>query len=242
MRFNGVELRSVHRALSIEKEIPPGTAARKTETISGADGEIVSDERIVQGEYLVRVNIVAGTREEGWAVRELLAGWASLPGLGTAELIPTPRPQRCYDARLKSISDPEFVRGGAKIEVRFLLPRPVSRDVQESQASGAGRMTVRIGGTSACRPVLSQKIASRQEQLVWKMDGKPVLALTEPIEAGQTVTMDTKTGALLVDGVHAERLIDIAGTFWQPGYDPGTHVVQSSDGGVLEMRWHNEWL
>lgn len=151
MRFNGVDLLSVHRALSIDKEIPPGTAGRKTETISGADGEVVSDERLTQGEYIVRVNIVGRTREEGWAVRELLASWASLPGIGTAELIPTPRPQRCYDARLKSVSDPEFVRGGAKVEIRFLLPRPVSRDVKESRAGGAGSLTARIGGSYACR-------------------------------------------------------------------------------------------
>ena len=40
MIFNGVELRTVHRALSVEKEIPPGTAGRAQETIETADGGI----------------------------------------------------------------------------------------------------------------------------------------------------------------------------------------------------------
>lgn len=242
MRFNGVELRSVHRALSIEKEIPPGTAARKTETIDGADGEVVSEERLTQGEYLVKVNIVARTREEGWAVRELLAEWASLPHLGTAELVPTPRPQRCYDARLKSIGDPEFIRGGAKIDVRFLLPRPVARETEQSRTSGAGSIRARIGGSYAARPVLSQTLKTAQDTLRWTMDGKPILTLTETLRAGQRVEMDTKTGALLVDGKHAEHLIDVEGTYWRPGYLPGLHEIASTDGGTIEMRWHNEWL
>lgn len=242
MRFNGVELTSVHRALSIEKEIPPGTAARKAETIEGAHGEIVTEERLSQGEYLVRVNIVGKTREEGWAVRELLAGWASLRGIGTAELIPTHRPMRCYDARLKSISEPEFFHGGAKVQVRFLLPRPVARDVSESRATGAGKMTARVLGTYSCRPAIRQTLSAAQDGLVWTMDGMPILTLEGALRAGQTIVMDTANESLTVDGEHAEQRINVLGTRWQPGYWPGMHEIASTDGGALEMRWHNEWL
>lgn len=242
MRFNGVELCSVHRALSIEKEIPPGTAGRKTETIEGADGEIVTEERLTQGEYLVKVNIVGRTREEGWAVRELLAGWASLRGLGTAELIPTHRPQRCYDARLKSISEPEFFHGGAKVQVRFMLPRPVARDVNISKATGAGKLAVRIMGTYSSRPAITQTLSAAQDGLVWTMDGTPILTLEGRLEAGQRVVMDTLGESLTVDGVHAEHMINVLGTKWQPGYWPGAHEIQSTDGGAMEARWHNEWL
>lgn len=241
MRFNGVELISVHRALSIEKEIPPGTAARKTETIEGAGGEIVTEERISQGEYLVKVNIVGRTREEGEAVRELLAGWATLRGLGTAELIPTHRPQRCYDARLKSISDPEFVRGGAKVQVRFLLPRPVARDVTESRASGAGGVSAQVRGTYECRPCLSQTLSKAQDGLVWVKNGIYILTIKGALRAGQVVRMDVKNESLTIDGEHAEARINMAGTRWRPGWWPGAHVISSTDGGAMEMRWHNEW-
>lgn len=242
MRFNGVELTSVHRALSIEKEIPPGTAALAFETIEGADGEVVSDERIEQGEYLVKVNICGRTPAEGWAVRELLAQWASLPNLETAELVPTHRPQRCYDARLKSISEPEFKRGMAKVEVRFLLPRPVMRDVTRSQASGAGGLTARIGGSTHCRPVITQTLSSVQDGLVWTMDSVPILTLTGSLSAGQAVVMDTGNESVTIDGEHAESRIDVSGTRWRPGYLPGTHEIASTDGGTMEMRWHSEWL
>ena len=242
MRFNGVDLRSVHRALSIEKEIPPGTAGRKTETIEGADGEIVTEERLTQGEYLVKVNIVGKTREEGWAVRELLAGWANLRGLGTAELIPTHRPQRCYDARLKSISEPEFFHGGAKVQVRFLLPRPVARDIEQSTASGAGKMIMQIRGTYVCRPALSQTLSAAQDGLVWMMDGIPILTLDGRFEAGQRVVMDTRNESITVDGVHAESRINVLKTRWQPGWWPGRHEILSTDGGAFEARWNNEWL
>ena len=241
MRFNGVDLRSVHRALSIEKEIPPGTAGRKIETIEGTGGEIVTEERLTQGEYLVKVNIVGRTREEGWAVREMLAEWASLRGLGTAELIPTHRQSRCYDARLKSISDPEFVRGGAKVDVRFLVPRPVSRDVSESKATGAGGLSAQVRGTYECRPMLSQTLSAAQDGLVWAKDGIPILTITGALSAGQVVKMDIKNESLTIDGEHAEHRINIAGTRWRPDWWPGAHAISSTDGGAMEMRWHNEW-
>lgn len=242
MIFNGVELRTVHRALSVEKEIPPGTAPRAQETIETADGDIIADERLEAGEYTVRVNIAGRSREEGWAVRELLAAWAgSVRGTATAELIPTHRPSRCYDARLKSISAPEFVRGFVKVEVRFALPRPLARDRAISLTSGAGSLNARIGGSYACRPAIRQTLAQSRSGLVWTMDGVPILTLTGALSAGQVVIMDTTTESLTIDGSHAEARINVAGTLWRPGYWPGRHELASTDGGDLEMRWHNEW-
>lgn len=242
MIFNGVDLRTVHRALSVDKEIPPGTAPRAQETIETADGDIIADERLEAGEYIVRVNIAGRSREEGWAVRELLAAWAgSARGTATAELIPTHRPSRCYDARLKSISDPEFVRGFVKIEVRFALPRPLARDRAISLSSGAGSLNARIGGSYACRPAIRQTLAQSRSGLVWTMDGVPILTLTGALSAGQVVIMDTTTESLTIDGAHAEARINVAGTLWRPGYWPGRHEIASTDGGELEMRWRNEW-
>lgn len=242
MRFNGVELLSVHPALSIEKEIPPGTAGREIKTTEGTDGDIITEERLSRVEYIVRVNIVAKTRKEGWAVREMLAEWASLRTMGTAELIPTARPNRCYQARLKSISDPEFVRGGAKLVVRFLIPRPISRDITARTAGGAGRMTAHIRGSYSCRPVITQTLAGNQEGLVWTMDDIPILSVTGALRAGQTVRMDTRNASLTIDGEHAEERTNALGTKWRPGYWPGRHEIASTDSGTFEMRWHDEWV
>ena len=115
MRFCGVDLRSVHPALSIEKEYPPGMPDRDVYTIAGTDGETVVGYAVTQGEYKVNVNIAARRREDGWRIRALLAAWAAASGRSTGELEPTHWPGVAYDAIVKSIGAPEFVFGFAKV-------------------------------------------------------------------------------------------------------------------------------
>lgn len=241
MKFNGVDPCSLHRAISIEKEIPPGTAAARLETLNGNGGPVISDERMEPGEYLVRVNIFGGTQKTGWEVRELLAGWAFTKGLETAELIPTHAPDKCYDAKLKSISEPEFVHGGAKVEVRFLLPRPVMRETSLWASSGISIKT-EIKGTYECRPMIRQTLNEAQNGLVWKKDNVPFLTLTGQFGDGDIVIMDTAKESLTINGKHAENRIDITGTKWRPGWWPGGTVITSDAYGTMRMEWHNEWL
>lgn len=242
MLFNGKDLRSVHPALSIKEEIPPGTAKRQIITIAGTDGEIVSDVIVERGDYLVRVNIAGRTREEAWEMREKIAAWAGSSGAATAELLPTHRPSRCYDAILSDISDPQFVRGFATVDVTFAVPRPISRSIAKGAAQGAGAMQVRIGGSSPARPVIRQTIAEDREGLAWTMDGKAILTISGSLSAGQVVEMDTRYERLIIDGADALARINPQKTKWRPGYTPGLHVFTSTDGGTMEMRWHDEWL
>lgn len=241
MRFNGTDLCGVHPGMSIEREVPPGTE-NAMETIQSAGGDVITEMRLKAGEYLARVNIAGMSENEGLAIREKLTGWAYTPGLATGVLTPTHNAKRVYDAKLKSISAPEFVGGFAVLEVRFAVPRPVARDAAESTASGAGGVSVRIGGTYTCRPVLSQTLSAAQDGLVWVMDGIPILTVKGALSAGQVVRMDVKNESLTIDGEHAEARTNIAGTRWQPGWHPGAHIVSSSDDGAFEMRWKNEWL
>lgn len=154
MRFCGVDLRSVHPALSIEKEYPPGMPDRDVYTIAGTDGETVVGYAVTQGEYKVNVNIAARRREDGWRIRALLAAWAAASGRSTGELEPTHWPGIAYDAIVKSIGAPEFVFGFAKVEVIFLLPRPLAHDLAYTSATGQGRATLSIGGSAECRPTV----------------------------------------------------------------------------------------
>lgn len=242
MRYNGIDPRSVHPALGIREEIPPGAAKRQIITIAGTDGEIVSDVIIEQGEYLVRMNIAGRTREEAWEARERLAAWAGSSGKQTAELIPTHRPNRCYDAILSGIGDPQFVRGFTTVDVVFTVPRPIARSVFESAASGTGGASPTIGGSSPCRPVIRQTLAADAEGVVWTMDGVKILTLGGSYTAGQVIEMDTKRESLTVDGESALSKIDPQATRWRPGYAPGRHQITSTDAGAMEMRWHDEWL
>lgn len=240
MRFNGVDLCSVHEGLSIEKEVPPGITSAQ-ETVQSMGGNVITDERLEAGEYLARVNIAGWSEAEGLAIREKLTAWAFTRGLSTGELIPSHNSKRCYDAKLKSISPPEFSMGFATVEVRFTVPRPVARDVEESRASGAGGVSAQVRGTYECRPVLSQTLSAAQDGLVWVKDGIPILTVKGDLKAGQVVRMDVKNESLTIDGEHAEARINMAGTRWRPGWWPGAQIVSSSDDGAFEMRWHNEW-
>lgn len=242
MRYNGVDLLSAHYALSINKEIPPGTAQRAFETMTTMDGDVITEERIESGEYIARVNIFARSPGEAWEAREQLAKWATVIGPGTAELIPTHREKRAYDAKLLSISDPEFKRGSAMVEMRFFLPRPIAHDIYPSMATGAKSARMVIGGSYTCRPTIRQTIQTARSGLIWTFDGGKLLKISGSLKAGQIVEMDTQNESLTIDGAHAETRIIFDATRWRPGFHPGTHEIASTDGGTIEARWKNEWL
>lgn len=243
MRFCGKDVRDVHRALSINKEIPPGTAGREIDYAEGRLGAVVAGVRYKPGEYRAKINIFCRKANDAWDVRAMLAGWAAASGDGTGELVPSHWDGKCYDAILSSITPPEFVHGAAVIDVVFSVPYPFARDLTVSRASGAGEMAMQIGGTHACRPAISQTIKSARQGLVWTIGGKKLLKLKDgrALEAGQIVVMDTLGESLTIDGVHAEDAIDWSGTDWRAGFAPGRRVIASNDEGTMEAEWHNEW-
>lgn len=243
MRFNGKDLRDVHGRLSINKEIPPGTARREIEYVRGRVGATVAGVRYEPDEYKARINIACTSRSEAWDVRALLAGWAASSGESVAALEPTNWPGKAYDAILSSIGAPEFVHGFATVDVVFAVPYPFARDTAVSRAGGAKEMTMRVGGTHACRPAISQTITGGRIGLTWTIDGKPLLRIKDwrALEDGQIVVMDVKNESLTIDGVHAEDAIDWSGTDWDAAFTPGAHVIKSVNGGTLEAEWHNEW-
>lgn len=242
MRYNGVDLMEVHRVLSVAKEIPPGMPARTNEMVQGQAGEILANTRMERDEYKVRVNVAGKTRQEAWEARALLAEWASSSGKKTAPLEPTHWPGKAYDAIVKSIDPPEFKFGFGVVQVVFDLPRPVAYDIIEDVSTGGGKITMTVGGTSYCRPVIKQTMIQSRSKLTMTVDGTTFLTLNRELSAGDVVTVDLKSESVLVNGVHAEDGIDYTGTYWRPGFDPGSHTVASSDGGTIEARWHNEWL
>ena len=241
MRFNGVDIRDVHRAVSVEKEIPPGMPEMTIETAQGWDGETFVGRTMGRGSYVVRVNIACREREEAWRVRALLVAWAMSSGNATAELEPTYWPGVAYDAVAGSISDPEFVRGFGKVTVTFILPRPVAHDVAESRVSGNGSVSMLVCGSMPCRPVIRQVLAVESSELVLTLDGKAFFTVSGSFNAGQVVEIDTGRAALIVDGAHAEERVSVTDTVWRPGFVPGLHTLSSSDTGTLEARWRNEW-
>lgn len=242
MKFNGIDIRSVHPALSINKEIPPGMARREITTVRGNSGEILAGVQDERDEYTVRVNIAGKTREEAWRVRALLAAWAASSGDKTAQLEPTYWRGKAYDAILESISPPEFTLGFATVDVVFALPHPYAHDANTSGAKGAQTVAFDVGGTARAMPVIRQTLAEDTTTLCWTLDGEPFMQISGEMAAGTKIEADFETGGLTADGAHIERMIDYTRSTWQPRFTPGRHKLESSDAGAIEARWRNEWI
>ena len=60
--------------------------------------------------------------------------------------------------------------------------------------------------------------------------------------AGQVIEMDTTRERFSIDGAAAMTAINPQATRWRPGFTRGAHTIESTDGGEMEMRWHEEWL
>lgn len=241
MRFNGIELREMHPALSVAKEIPPGMPTRTNHMVEGADGETLVNTSMQRGQYVVYVNIAGKTRQEAWEARARLAQWATSSGNKTAPLEPEYWPGMAYNAVISEIEPPEFKFGFRKIKVTFEVPRPVPYELKVSRSSGNGALTMAIGGTRECRPVIAQIMDAAADQLTWAMDGKTIFTLDAPLQVGDQVEASFAEGWVTINGEHAEDKIDYNATWWQPGFKPGMKAITSSDGGYIEARWHNEW-
>lgn len=242
MKYNGIDPRTLHPAISINKEYPPGMAARTVTTVRGARAEHYAGIEQERSEYRVKVNIAARTPEEAWHVRALLAGWANSARGRVAALEPGKWPGRAYDAVVQSISAPEFQRGFATVEIIFVLPDGHPYETTTSRATGTGgKMTMQVGGAEMCRPVLKQTMNAASNGLTWSLDGAAFLSLKGSLGAGQVVEVDMGTGGVTIDGVHAEDRVAYTSAQWEPGFWPGRRVVSSTSAGPMEARWHNVW-
>lgn len=242
MKFNGIDIRSVHPALSVNKEIPPGMARREVLTVRGNSGETLAGIQEERDTYTVRVNIAGKTREEAWRVRALLAAWAASSGESTAPLEPTFWRGKAYDAILESIGPPEFTRGFATVDVVFALPHPYAHDTARTTAKGGGAATVHVDGTARAMPVIKQTLAADATTLTWALDDATFMRLDGEMTAGTTIEANFETGSLTLDGVHREELINYTESTWQPRFTPGAHALASSDAGTIEARWRCEWI
>lgn len=241
MQYNHVDLLSVHPAISINKEIPPGMPARELRTIASKHGAKLAGVDLVEDEYVLRVNIAGKNKQEAWQVRTLLAAWATSSGEQTAPLVPTHWPQVAYNAIVKSIKPPEFIFGHGTVEIVFALTDPVPYEQTASTAEGVVQAVVNIGGTDRARPVITYTpgITARNFQLT--LDGKTFFAIKDQVVEGEPITIDMGEGSLLINGRHAEERIIYTSTDWHPGFTPGSHTVRANVTGEMQVRWHNRW-
>lgn len=252
MKFNGVDPRSLHPGISINKEIPPGTVTSQLETLAGSDGEIIAGRTIQQGEYIVRVNIAGKYKAQAWEIRKLLAGWARSADIVTHELIPTHWPTVAYDAILKEISEPEFVMGFATIDVVFALPRPIAHDLIEKgtlMEMGVDTHTITVKGTSHARPWISADLLETSSVSIL-VDGETRIRLKGPFALGSILKVycNPPRVTLKAPGValqDANERIDYTGTdftAFEKAFTPGEHTVTVDGADSISVNWKEEWL
>lgn len=240
MRFNGIDLLTLHPDISIAKEIPPGMAEKNIRTIEQRRSERITGVDVMQGEYIVKVNLAATTWEEAWWLRTLVAGWASSSGENTAELEPTHWPSVVYDAIAKSIEAPKFTFHQAVMEVVFTLPEPFARDQIISIAKGTNKAIMQIGGTAEARPQITFTPDTGTPLLQLFANDKAFFAVKD-VAKGENIAIDMDKGTLTIDGLPAMERIDYMHTDWAPGFLPGVYTITADVAGTIEARWYNRW-
>ena len=244
MIFNGVDLYSVHPALSIEKEIPPGMAACRITTITGDDGERYAGTAITQDEYRVRVNIGAHTRREAWEARAALAAWAC-SSERPAPLIPTHWPQVHYMAICKDVSPPEYVRGFATVTVSFALLRPVAVDNHITAAQGEKSCTVSYTGSRPARPRITLTLAGGAglPQVDLLLDGTRFFRLrpADTYAPGTVIVVDLEERTVHVNGAPALTDVSWAHSTWRPDIRQGRHTISTDAPATVRAEWRCEW-
>lgn len=240
MRYNGVDLNTLHRAISRGHEYPPGMPRRSLNAIEGANGDIITGLTAVQEEYVVSVNIAARSYREAMEARDRLAEWACSSGKQTAKLEPTHAPGRAYDAIVKDIGRIEKKFG--TVDVVFALPDGgVMYETTQRKAAGTNNLKLVVGGTAATQPEsVALKAVSAAEGLSLKLNGKQWVKISGEISEGDTVEIRPKTGAVLVNSLHQESRISYTGTDFDMEMEPGKNEV-SAEGAEIVVRWHNRW-
>lgn len=240
MRFNGIDLNKVHPAISRAQEFPPGMAKREISTLETTNRDIVADVHMAADEYTVRVNIAARSYAEAMQAREKLAAWASSSGKQTAWLEPTHAHGRAYRAIVKSIGRIEKRFG--TVDVVFSLPDPVMYDSMVQSHQATDRVLVFMAaGSAVIQPEIVFTASEAADGLRITHNGKTIIAVSGEIARGDTVDVVLETGAMLINGEHAESRFIAMECDLDDEFAKGRHEMTASANGTLRVRWRNGW-
>lgn len=241
MRFNGVDINTIHPAISRGAEIAPGTAGREINTLETAYGSMIASVDITPEEYTVRANIKAASIEEAMEARAALAKWACSSGKQTGELEPTHMPGRAYKAILKRMGRIE--KRCQTVDIVFMLTDGLPYSTMKQKRTAVGNeVNVHVSCTAPVQPVISIQVSRDTNGLKMLMNEKPLLMIADTVYAGQTVEFVLETGLVTVDGAFAGNKIVYTDTDPDAEMLPGNNTVSANTEGRIAVRWYDKWL
>lgn len=241
MRYNGVEVRSIHRAIRIGHQAPPGRS-REHMAIETGRGSITAGWLDNPMELTATVSIAGRSPEEGEEAYLALCSWARGDG-GTHPLEPTYLPGMAYDAALKEITQPDWRRGFGTAEVTWVIANPHPYTIVQDTAGirSGTELGFRVGGTAETELQIEVTPESTQSSLTLQMDGVPFFCWLGTVYAGSTLRIDMAKGVVTIDNQAANGVPDVTVTNYDLPLAPGAHKLTCGATGAIGARWHKRW-
>lgn len=240
MRYNGVDIKTLGRSLSIAKGTLP-QRSRSVETLETNTGILIGHVGEETGSYMLDVNIAGRTQQEAGESWLRLCSWAKGGG-GVHALEVDELPLKAFDAIFEGISEPQLANGRGQCRIMWTLETPHPYSVIGKSAKGtAGTVTAIIGGTAETCPLYEIKLSSGKGTLSISVDGATVFWMEKSMAKGATIKIDPAREAVEVDGDDATADVDWMVTDWTHMLAPGKRTISAGGGAELTVRWHDRW-
>lgn len=241
MKFNDVDVNTIHPRVSYGKEYLPGMPAREITTIDTATAELAANVTAAQDEYIVRLNIAAATYGEAEEAREAIAAWASASKKKTAKLEPHHAGGKYYDAIVKRIG--RFEQRFGTLDVVFMLQDALLKKKTQSYVTGENGVDVHMDGT-ADRPFeVEITLSEAAEGLSFAKSYETFMTLTGSFAAGDVVRVNTETGNVIINRIYSNEQIDFMNSNPDAELEAGIYEpITCSAAGSMTVRWTDAWL
>lgn len=241
LRFNGVALETVHKAVSLS-HAGTGGWKRDLRRLETSRGDRLAYARDEGGTYEAVVNISARTVAEGNEALQAVRSWAYGTG-GVCELNPHGENGFAYDAMLEEVGQPDWKHGFGTVTVVWALEEPHKRSLTESMASTAAdrELRFRVAGTAPTYATFEVSPAETQETLTVELDGRPLVVRNQRTTEGRVLVIDTKHELLTIGTTDVTAQTDWSGTNYDHPLERGEHVLTCSTTARLTARWADRW-
>lgn len=246
MRYDGVDIRGIHRAIKKGREYLP-TKRRALEMVETTTGTMLAHVQSEGSEMPLDVNITAVNRMEAEEAYLALSAWAR--GRGSVHALePTYLPGKAYDAVLEVIERPDDMEkshGVCRVVWRLLSPHPYSVVESSAKTVAATTLPMWVGGTAETEMVIEIVPAETHETdegMTLELDDVPFFGYKGGrLPAGYRLQIEMRTGAVTLNGHDFQARTNYLITNFDQKLTPGQHELTCSFAADITVRWHERW-